>query len=148
MSHPLPAWFVKRAGGTDKKIPLCFRKDKRKGQSSQILTRNRSSVAEETPTASQQQPNHSQLQAVKAAEEDLNPHKTFDRIHFYSLPCLQHKILFLGQLLQLPPVAIHSAPTLSQLLALSIISTWTTQCSPVGTSFWFGRSGRMVTRDL
>lgn len=50
------------------KIPFCFRKDKRKGQSTQILTRNHSSVAEETPTASKHQPHHSQLQAVKAEE--------------------------------------------------------------------------------
>lgn len=42
MSHPLPAWHVKRAGGTDKKIPLCFSKDKKKGQSSQIITSNHS----------------------------------------------------------------------------------------------------------
>lgn len=37
------------------KIPFCFRKDKREGQSSQVLTRNHSSVAEETPTAFKQQ---------------------------------------------------------------------------------------------
>lgn len=37
------------------KIPFCFGKDKRKGHSSQVLTRNHSSVAEETPTACKQQ---------------------------------------------------------------------------------------------
>lgn len=114
------------------KIPFCFRKDKRKGQSSQIFTRNHSSVAEETPTASKQRPNRSQWQAVKAEEEDLNIPKTFGRIHFYSLACLQHKILFLGQLLQLPPVAIQGASTASQLLVFSIIPSWTIHCSPKG----------------
>lgn len=117
-------------------MPSCFRKEKEKCQSSQILASN-CSPCRRNANISQAATNHSHSQAVKAEEENLSTSKTFGRIYFSLLGMSTMRMSIPGPdtLVSFCSLPIHSARPL-QMLGWSPALFWPGPPTALPKAWW------------
>lgn len=136
-NEPSSSWMAcEKSWRHCQKTPSCFRKEKEKYQSSQILASSHSPCRRNT-NISQVATNHSHSQAVKAEEENLSTSKMFGRIYFSLLGMSTTWMSIPGPatLVSFCSLPIHSARPL-QMLGWSPARVWPEPPTALPKAWW------------